>query len=117
MGSKMQALPVTQQVTRMYKKGKRITEDSGDQETLEIRVLEVENPSWLTVKLGLTLNRGNYESVRADVSTTIPHYEEEKDDAFLYALGETEKRLMAVMGDGDVVSDLVENAKEALKNG
>ena len=111
------ALATTQEVTQLYKKGKRILADEGTKEKIAVRVMEVEAPSWLTVKLGLTLNRGNYESIRADVSTTIPHYEEEKDDAFLYALKETERRLMAVLGDENAVSDLYETAKEAFKNG
>lgn len=113
----MKAIPVTQVVSRMYKKGRRIVSEDVEKETIEVRLMEIENPSYLSLKLGLTLNRGNYEAVKADVSTTIPYYEEEKDDAFLYALKETERRLMAVMGDKDAVSDLFETAKEAFKNG
>jgi len=117
MATKKKALPVTQTITRMFKKGRRITKDDGESETLDVLVFETDEVSHLTVKLGLTLNRGNFESVKVDVSTTIPHYEEEKDDAFLYALKETERRLPAVVGDENAVSDMFETAKEAMKNG
>src|SRR4051812_42401043 len=52
-------------------------------------------PAKVSVSKGLTLNLGNYESARIDVSVVVPCYREELDWAYKYADGWVESRLNA----------------------
>lgn len=53
-----------------------------DTEELDVeRFPEGVEPAWVNAKKGLTLNLGNYESVRFDVSITLPCYREEVEAA------------------------------------
>ena len=47
-------------------------------EKLQVRKFMVE-PAYVRVNAGMTKNMGNYESLRVDVSVTIPCYPEEID--------------------------------------
>jgi hypothetical protein len=42
----------------------------------------VSNPASISVKAGLTINLGNYESGRVDVMLTMPCYPEEVDETY-----------------------------------
>ena len=50
-------------------------------EKLSVRKFLVE-PAYVRVNAGMTKNMGNYESLRIDVSLTIPCYTEEVDKVF-----------------------------------
>jgi hypothetical protein len=49
--------------------------------------------------MGLTLNLGNFESARIDVSISLPCYCEEVEEAYDYARQWVEKRLDAEVKD------------------
>jgi hypothetical protein len=51
------------------------------QEVIEVRKFEVE-PAYIRVNAGVTKNMGNYESLRIDVSLSVPCYVEEMDKVF-----------------------------------
>lgn len=53
-----------------------VLEDSFDEETITVRKFQTE-PAYVSVRAGLTLNRGNYESLRLDIGVKIPCYVEE----------------------------------------
>jgi hypothetical protein len=62
-------------------------------ESLEVRQFATE-PAQVAVKMGMTVQLGNYESVRVDVSLTVPCYFEEHEVAYEYARGFVEKRVI-----------------------
>ena len=62
-------------VTKQFAEGKRQGPEEESVEGIDVRIFETENVSSISVKLGLTVNLGNYESCRADVMVTVPHYE------------------------------------------
>lgn len=109
------AKKATMTVTKQFYSGKRLTSEDESQETLDVLVFEHDQVSTTSVKLGLTVNLGNFESARADVMATVPHYEEERDDAFLYALKEVEQKIQLVFGDKTAAQDLVSRARRAMK--
>lgn len=51
------------------------------QERIRIRPF-VSNPASISVKAGITINLGNYESGRVDVMLTMPCYPEEVDEVY-----------------------------------
>lgn len=53
---------------------------------IEVRKFDVE-PAYVRANYGLTINLGNYESARCDVSVTLPCYVEEVPAAFEKAWG------------------------------
>jgi hypothetical protein len=56
-------------------------EERNRQEKLKVRKFLVE-PAYVRVNAGMTKNMGNYESLRIDVSITVPCYTEEIDKVF-----------------------------------
>lgn len=68
-------------VTRSY--GKDGAEENEEKE-LGVRRFETA-PAHVRANYGLTINLGNYESARCDVSVTLPCYTEEIDGAFVEA--------------------------------
>lgn len=68
-------------VTRVF--GKNGEEENEDKD-MEVRRFESE-PAYVRANYGLTINLGNYESARCDVSVTLPCYMEEIDAAFVEA--------------------------------
>ena len=50
-----------------------------DQRVLDVRKFETE-PAYVRVNAGVTKNMGNYESLRLDVSISMPCYVEEIDE-------------------------------------
>lgn len=57
---------------------------SGSEEQDEQRILVdtfETTPAEVTAKLGMTINLGNYESLRVDVAVTLPCYKEEISQA------------------------------------
>jgi len=55
--------------------------ESNRTEKLSVRKFLVE-PAYVRVNAGMTKNMGNYESLRVDVSLTLPCYPEEVDKVF-----------------------------------
>lgn len=58
--------------------------DNNRVEKLQVRKFLVE-PAYVRVNAGMTKNMGNYESLRIDVSLSIPCYVEEIDKVFQVA--------------------------------
>jgi len=56
-------------------------------------------PAKVSVGMGLTLNLGNYESARIDVSLVMPCYREEAEAAYTFARNWVEERLTAEVKD------------------
>ena len=59
-------------------------EERSRNEKISVRRFRVE-PAYVRVNVGMTKNMGNYESLRVDVSLTIPCYTEEIDKVFAMA--------------------------------
>jgi hypothetical protein len=107
---------VTQSVTRHFYEGRRLVKsEEPNRETLEVLKFETDHVSSTSVKLGTTLSLGNYESVRCDIMTTVPHYPEEEEDAFVYAMDLTERRLQLVCGDREPIKILAERLKSLMR--
>ena len=104
-------------VAKQFNKGKRIISRDESREDIDILVFETEDIASTSVKLGLTINLDHYESCRMDVMVTVPHYEEERDEAFLYALDQAEQKLQLVTGDKQGATDMVDRARNAMKDG
>lgn len=75
---------------------KRITTNiygkEGERVEREVEVFEVE-PAYVRVNAGRTKNLGNYESLRVDVSITVPCYRETIDETFSKVGDEVEDML------------------------
>lgn len=56
-------------------------ESRNRQERLKVRKF-LSDPAYVRVNTGITKNMGNYESLRIDVSLSIPCYPEEVDQVF-----------------------------------
>lgn len=67
-------------------------------ETIQVRRFLTE-PAKVSVAMGLTLNLGNYEAARIDVSLTSPCYQEERDDAYEDSKRWVETRLQKEVED------------------
>jgi len=55
--------------------------EEAETETIEVQKFDVE-PAYVHVRAGVTKNLGEYESLRVDVSLTVPCYMEQVDDVF-----------------------------------
>lgn len=84
---------VTAVVHRQYTQNNApVGEAKTTNETLEVHQFVTE-PAKVGVNMGLTLNLGNFESARIDVSISVPCYREETDEAYRYAREWVETRL------------------------
>jgi hypothetical protein len=79
-------------VSRQYLEGKQVTTADTKNEVMEVRTFLTE-PAKVHVSKGLTLNLGNFESARIDVSVAVPCYLEELDAAYRFADNWVETRL------------------------
>jgi hypothetical protein len=83
--------PATATITRRFfkiEKGKQVAVPEGakdEQETLEVRLFQTV-PAEVGLAFGLTINLGNFEGARVDVSLKMPCYAEEKDDCYEHVL-------------------------------
>lgn len=66
-------------VTRTHVVARQEIDGTTKKKTLKVRRFKVE-PAFVRVSSGTTKNLGNYESMRIDVSITLPCYAEEIDD-------------------------------------
>jgi hypothetical protein len=76
--------------TRVKTRGKNV--DASESKSLMVRPFVV-TPALVTIKLGVTLNQGNYESLRADASISCPCYVEEISDMHLELYDVVRKQL------------------------
>lgn len=91
--------PVTAVVTRQYFAGKEpSSKPETKNEELTVRLFATE-PAKVSVSNGLTLNLGNFESARLDVSVSVPCYREEIDDAYVFALNWVNNRISAEVSE------------------
>lgn len=82
----------TMNVTKMYSKaGQIIKEENAPEETIAIKSFETE-PAKVNVDLSLTINLGNYESLKLGCGVMLPCYVEEIVDAqeTAFKIAETE---------------------------
>ncbi len=103
-------------VAKQFSDGGRIVAESDTRETLDILNFETDHVSSTSVKIGLTLIPVRYESCRVDVMVTVPHYEEERDQAFLYALEHVERKVQMVIGCKEELTDLSDRARDTKQN-
>jgi hypothetical protein len=68
-------------VSRQYKTVGEEEHEETDEDIIEVHEFKTE-PARVNLKYGLTMNMGNYESVRVDVGVDIPCYIEEIDEAY-----------------------------------
>jgi len=61
---------------QFYKAGKAVGEEESDERILLVDTFETE-PAYVKASMGMTINLGNYESLRIDAGVTIPCYKEE----------------------------------------
>lgn len=94
-----QQLQPTFVIQRQYFEGKNpLTEPEVKNETMEVRRFLTE-PARVSVMMGMTLNLGNYESARIDVSVALPCYREEVDAAYVQAHEWVNSRLQKEVED------------------
>ena len=84
--------PTTITVTKQFKLQSGEAEASPISETIEVTKFDTE-PAKVHVGFGLTINLGNYESARLDVSIEVPCYKEQADDAYVAAKAWVEARV------------------------
>jgi hypothetical protein len=84
--------PTTLTITRQYKLQSGEAEADPVNETIEVTKFETE-PAIVHLGFGLTINLGNYESARLDVSISVPCYKEQADDAYAAAKVWVEERV------------------------
>lgn len=71
-------------VAKSFKaRGKEWSKDEKE-EVIEVRLFETA-PAEVGISYGLTLNLGNFESARLDVSLKVPCYKEEIEEVFVKA--------------------------------
>lgn len=86
-------IPMEVLVKRSFKNSYYKTErETIEDETINVRPFVVEAAE-VSLTRGRTINLGNYESVRLDVSIKVPCYLEEAVDAFKFARRFTAERL------------------------
>lgn len=80
-------------VTSQYmKSGRQVGEEITKEDMILVDKFETE-PAEVEAKLGMTVNLGNYESLRVDVGVKIPCYKEEIANAHILAFQIVEKEL------------------------
>lgn len=90
MNAKAGQLTVTRQFT---KSGERVGEDA-DEEVLDVAQFpEGVKPAEIDYRQGITVNMGNFESVRVDVGVKYPCFAEEADEAFVFVKRFVESRI------------------------
>lgn len=74
--------------------------DDSDQEVICVTAFpEDVVPATVGVTMGLTINMGNYEFAKIDVTCSIPCYREEMNEAHLWASKFAEERLQKEVGE------------------
>lgn len=93
-------VPTTLTVTRQYVSHGQA---SGPPEVKEDTTLAVHRyltaPAHVNAEIGLTINIGNFESVRVHVGVTVPCYKEEVEDCYQWAKEFVEAKVKAEAAD------------------
>lgn len=76
-------------------------DEEESRETIETRRFATD-PAYLRVNAGVTKNMGNYESLRLDVSISVPCYKEEVDDVYERVSDKVSEMLEAELKKYDV---------------
>jgi hypothetical protein len=72
-------------VSRQFSKlGKPTKPEETENHQIEVMTFQVE-PAYVRASFGLTINMGNYESVKCDISVSLPCYVEEIPEALAIA--------------------------------
>jgi hypothetical protein len=103
-------------VTKQFSEKGRVVAGSETREVMEILDFETDHVSSTSIKLGMTVIPVRYESCRIDVMATVPHYEEERDQAFSYLLEKVERNLQLVVGCKEELTDLSDRIRETIHN-
>lgn len=90
--------PTTITITKQFKLQSGESESDPVNETIQVTKFETE-PAKVRVGFGLTINMGNYESARLDVSVEVPCYKEQVDDAYERAKDWVEERVQREVAD------------------
>ena len=93
-------VPTTLLVTRQYLSH---GVPKGPPETQEDTTVQIHRyvtqPATVNAEIGLTINIGNYESVRVHVGVTVPCYKEEVEDCYQWAKDFAESKAKAEAAD------------------
>lgn len=99
-GKDIMAKPGYLEVTRVYKIDGKETEESVSIST-PVHVF-ITQPALVNVKMGATINMGNYESARVDVSLVMPCYAEDINavykDVLKFVEDKTEEQVNEIKG-------------------
>lgn len=69
--------------------------EEGEQEVIEVKEFpENVEPAHVSATMGMTINLGNYESAKVSVTTTVPCYPEELDEAYEAAKNFSGKKML-----------------------
>lgn len=82
---------VSSQFTRL---GKAVGDEDKKEHMIQVDTFET-TPAEAAVELGMTINLGNYESLRVSVGARIPCYKEELEQAYDFAFQLVERELAA----------------------
>lgn len=86
--------PVELTIRKTFKDGAlQLENEYVEDELIQVSPFLVE-PAEVGCSRGITINMGNFESARVDVSVKVPCYREELDEAYEFAARFTEERLM-----------------------
>ena len=80
--------------SQFMKNGKPVGEEVVKEDMILVDTFETV-PAEVEAKLGMTINLGNYESLRVDVGVRMPCYKEEMDKAYALAFQLVERELFA----------------------
>jgi hypothetical protein len=69
---------------RVFTKDGRLVSEATEEDTIAIHTF-ITQPAEVGVTLGGTVNLGNFESARLDITCKIPAYREEIEEAYEYA--------------------------------
>lgn len=71
-------------VNRVFIKNSKITDEDSDEQSISVHKFITE-PAEIGLTKGITLNLGNYEFARIDVTCKVPSYIEEVESAYEFA--------------------------------
>ncbi len=80
--------------SQFFKSGKPVGDEVTKEDMILVDTFET-TPAEVEAKMGLTINLGNYESLRVDVGVKMPCYKEEIEKAHVLAFQLVEKELFA----------------------
>lgn len=79
-------------ISREFRDQGKVVDEEQEEKVLRIHKF-VTIPAMVTVRYGLTMNLGNYESARVDVEVTVPCYKEELEEGYAEAVTFVEEKI------------------------